>query len=69
MNLNSIKSDEFKNVFELWWEIRKFEIQLFTSVSEWWKLTKIKLNSLTIDISKRHNRLKKIKIKFRISQI
>ena len=52
MNVKTIQSQEFKNAFELWWNLWKTEKRNFGSLQEWWDVTKTKIKQLTMEISK-----------------
>ena len=52
MNLNTIKSDLFKNTFQTWWESWKNENVKYSDLREWWDITKTKIKKITIETSK-----------------
>jgi len=54
MNLNSIKSDYFKQIFTEWWKLWVTEKIKFVNLKEWWDVGKIKIKSLTIEASKKN---------------
>ena len=55
MNENIIKTDEFRNAFTAFWEIRKTEINKYSNLREWWDITKYKIKALCIEISSKLN--------------
>ena len=53
MNLHTIRSDYFRQVFTNWWVYWKLEKKSFSR--EWWDIAKIKIKSITIEASKKVN--------------
>ena len=55
MNLHTIRSDYFRQVFTNWWVYWKLEKKSFSNLREWWDIAKIKIKSITIEASKKVN--------------
>ena len=55
MNLHTINSDYFPQVFTNWWVYWKLEKKCFSNLSEWWDRAKIKIKSINIEASKKVN--------------
>ena len=56
MNLHTIRSDYFRQVFTNWWVYCKLEKKSFSNLRECgWDIAKIKLKSITIEASKKVN--------------
>jgi hypothetical protein len=55
MNLHTIISDYFRQVFINWWVYWKLEKKSFSNLREWWDIAKIKIKSITIEASKKVN--------------
>ena len=53
MNLHTIRSDYFRQVFTNWWVYWKLEKKSFSNLREWWDIAKIKIKSITIEASKK----------------
>ena len=49
MNLHTIRSDYFRQVFTNWWVYWKLEKKSFSNLREWWDIAKIKIKSITIE--------------------
>ena len=56
MNVNTIKTDEFRNAFTTFWESWKNTQNNYENVREWWDITKTKIKFLTMEISKTLNK-------------
>jgi hypothetical protein len=55
MNLETIKSEQFRHAFKIWWNNWKIEKNKYSDIWEWWDLTKNKIKLLTIEISRSLN--------------
>jgi hypothetical protein len=55
MNLETIKSEQFRHAFKIWWDNWKIEKNKYSDIWEWWDLTKNKIKLLTIEISRSLN--------------
>jgi hypothetical protein len=53
INLHTIRSDYFRQVFTNWWVYWKLEKKSFSNLREWWDIAKIKIKSITIEASKK----------------
>ena len=43
MNLHTIRSDYFRQVFTNWWVYWKLEMKSFSNLREWWDIAKINI--------------------------
>jgi hypothetical protein len=55
MNLETIKSEQFRHVFKIWWDNWKIEKNKYSDIREWWDLAKNKIKLLTMKISRNLN--------------
>jgi hypothetical protein len=55
MNLETIKSEQFRHAFKIWWDNWKIEKNKYSDIREWWDLTKNKIKLLTMEISRNLN--------------
>ena len=46
MNLETIKSEQFRHAFKIWWDYWKIEKNKYSDIREWWDLTKNKIKLL-----------------------
>ena len=42
MNLETIKSEQFRHAFKIWWDNWKIEKNKYNDIREWWDLAKTK---------------------------
>ena len=56
MNLETIKSEQFRHAFKIWWDNWKIEKNKYSDIREWWVLVKNKIKLLTMEISRNLNR-------------
>ena len=59
MNLNTIKSNQFQTAFRLCWEKWKGEKGSFSNILHWWDTVKMRIKSLTMEVSTTLNLQKK----------
>ena len=52
MNLETIKSEQFRHAFKIWWDNWKIEKNKYNDIREWWDLAKNKIKLLTMEISR-----------------
>jgi hypothetical protein len=52
MNLETIKSEQFRHAFKIWWDNWKIEKNKYSDIREWWDLAKNKIQLLTMEISR-----------------
>jgi hypothetical protein len=43
MNLETIKSEQFRHAFKIWWDNWKIEKNKYSDIREWWDLAKNKI--------------------------
>ena len=55
MNLETIKSEQFRHAFKIWWDNWKIEKNKYSYIREWWDLAKNKIQLLTMEISRNLN--------------
>ena len=55
MNLEIIKSEQFRHAFKIWWDNWKIEKNKYSDIREWWDLAKNKIKLLTMEISRNLN--------------
>ena len=55
MNLETIKSEQFRHAFKIWWDNWKIEKNKYNDIREWWDLAKNKIKLLTMEISRNLN--------------
>jgi hypothetical protein len=55
MNLETIKSEQFRHAFKIWWDNWKIEKNKYSDIREWWDLAKNKIQLLTMEISRNLN--------------
>ena len=51
MNLHTIRSDYFPQVFTNWWVYWNLEKISFSNLREWWDIAKVKIKAITIETS------------------
>ena len=55
LNNSILNTELFRNTFETFWKFWRNQIENFEDIIEWWELSKIKIRSIAIDISKKLN--------------
>ena len=55
MNLETIKSEQFRHAFKIWWDNWKIEKNKYSDIREWWDLAKNKIQLLTMEINRNLN--------------
>ena len=55
LNLETIKSEQFRHAFKIWWDNWKIEKNKYSDIREWWDLTKNKIKLLTMEINRSLN--------------
>ena len=59
MNFNTIQSDQFKNAFILCWDKWRGEKDNFPNILDWWDTIKMRIKSLTMEVSSNLNKFSK----------
>jgi hypothetical protein len=47
MNLETIKSEQFRHALKIWWDNWKIEKNKYSDIREWWDLAKNKIKLLS----------------------